>query len=803
MKIITCISICIISFSILFFLINNFPNAYSTNQSKGGFSNELDYIRYSNDNVAYQEVGNGNLDVYLSQIPLQLMEDAKKNPNLNIYEKNGLSYGLLINPAASDAAFNPFSKRDIRFAINFLIDRNFIVNDMLKGFGSIITEPYGSSSPEYQNIMDVVEPLKIHYDPLFAYNIISKSMVNSGAKKDSAGKWIYNGTPVVVKILIRNDDVLRKTFGDLVASELEKIGFIVNKEYGDLIKANRIVYGSNPLDLEWNLYTESFISGAFSRYDSSTVGFMYAPWFGNLPGAQNPAFWQYSNSTIDKITQKLIFNNYTSKEERDSLLKKAESIGLNESVRLFFARSHDPYIASNKINGLINDYSAGIANKLSIMNAQKISGSNSTLKIGMKQIYQDAWNNVDGCKDFYCRQVYSLITDDAIYLHPYSGDPVPFRNNWTKVISSDPFTKVKVPQDAITWNAYNQTWISDNRSSDVALTKIIIHPLFSKWHSGNLVDKFDLLYSFYFPYEWAINTKKNDKTFDAEYSTLILPSLKYIKGIKMFDNGTFESYVDLWHYDKRQLPSYGTLWPSEPWEITAATERLVMDNKLSYSKTASNINHNDQLSLILPSHAQLIKMELEKMKQERYIPNPLKGKVSVEYAIKRYDTAIAWISNHNNAVIGNGPYYLELYNPTGGLIKLKKFEDNSYPYSVGYFSKYLNPQTIKIDKVDVPRFIKIGKPFEFSILLSNQKNINNSGNSTGIIKYFISDRNNKIVTQDLLTHPITLNSSNVLINIDENKTKNISIGPAKLKLFVSFEDSPRPNIFEFNLIARP
>lgn len=775
---------------------------YSTSQNKGGYSNELDYIRYSNDNVAYQEVAKGNLDVYLSQIPLQLIEEAKKNPNLNIYEKNGMSYGLLLNPANSTIAFNPFSKKDIRFAINFLIDRDFVVNDLLKGFGTVIVEPYGTYSPEYPNIVGVVEPLNLHYDPSFTSQIISHSMINSGAQKDSNGKWTYKGALVVLKILIRNDDVVRKNFGDLVASELERVGFIVNKEYGDLTKANRIVYGSNPMDLQWNLYTESFISSAFSRYDSTTVSQMYAPWFGNLPGSQNPAFWQYSNSSIDNVTQKLIFNNYTSKEERDSLLKKAESIGLDESVRLFFARSNDPYIANNHVNGLINDYSAGIANKLSIMNAQKNLTLNNILKIGMKQIYQDAWNDVAGCKDFYCRQINSLISDDAIYLHPYSGDPIPFRNNWTKIISNDPFTKVNVPADAITWNTYTQRW-DHNNTNNFALAKITVNPIFSKWHSGNMVDKFDLLYSFYFPFEWSIDTKKNDKTFDAEYSTLVLPGLKYIKGIKIYDNNTFDSYVDLWHYDKRQIPSYGTLWPNEPWEITAATERLVMENKVSYSKTASNINQNDQLSLILPSHAQLIKIELEKMKQEHYIPNALKGRVSLEYAMHRYDSAISWINSHNNAIIGNGPYYLDLFNPAGGLIKLKKFEDNSYPFPVGYFSKYKSPYALQINKVNIPKFIKIGKPFEFDLLISNQTQNADMGKMRGIIKYFMFDRTNKIVIQNTLNHTFSLDSSNLHIAIDGNKTKNIGIGPVKLKLFLSFEEYPRPNIFEYNLIARP
>jgi peptide/nickel transport system substrate-binding protein len=787
----------------------------------GGYVDEIKFIRYSNENIAYQQVGNGNLDLYLFQIPLQLIEEAKKNANLKIYEKEGLSYGIVINPTNSSQTFNPFSIREIRYALNFLIDRNFIVNDILKGFGDPIFEPYGQFSPEYQNIVDVVEPLKINYNPDFASKLVSDSMKKAGGMLDANGKWIIDEKPVVVKILIRNDDLLRKTFGDLIASELGKIGFSVIKEYGDLIKANQVIYGSNPADLNWNVYTESFISSSFLRYNPGIVGQMYAPWVGNMPGSQNPSFWQYSNSTIDDLTKDLIFNNYTSKEERNDLLKKAESIGIHESIRLFFARSHDPYISSSKVMGLINDYSAGIANELSFLNAKKNGPGNDTLNVGTKQIYQGAWNNVGGCKDFYCRQVYSLLSDNPYLLNPYTGDPMPFRNNWTNIVSEGPIDKIPVPKDVLVWNPLNQTWNNGDDGDDgnkTALTKITMTPLYSKWHNGIPMDKYDLLYSSYFPYEWSIDTKNNDRTYDAEYSSLALPTLPLNKGIRFNENNTFESYVDMWHFDKKQLPSYGSVWALEPWEITSATERLVANNILSYSKTDSNIKQNEQLSLILPTHAELIKKELEKMKQEKFIPNPLKGLVSLDYALKRYEASIQWIDIHNNAEIGNGPYYLESFNPSGGVITLKKFSDEAYPYKKGYFSNFENPQQIKINKINVPKFITIGDPFKFDIEIAFKDDVNKTKPFDVTINYIVSDRNNNVVIHSLangssyppikespasMQNNVSNTPNQISLQIDQDKTKQLSVGPAKLKLFITSETSQRPVIYEYVLIAIP
>ena len=797
----------------------SFPtkSVLSVENKSGGYADKIKFIRFSNENVAYQQVSNGQLDAYFFQIPLQLVEIAKKNPNLKVYEKEGLTYGLLLNPSNASTTFNPLSIKDIRFALNFLIDRNFIVNNILKGFGEQIVEPYGSTSPEYPNLLPVVDPLKIRYDASFANDIIKKVMVKAGATTDSNGKYTFGGKPVTLKILVRNDDLLRKSFGDYVASELDKIGFTVLKEYGDLTKANRIVYGSNPADLEWNIYTESVISNSFVRYNPSTVTQMYAPWFGSMPGSQNPIFWQYTNSTIDNLTQNLIFNNFTSEQERNEILQRAEDIGIEEAVRLFFARSYDPYIASSKINGLINDYSAGIANKLSLLNAMKNNTDNSTLNIGMIQIFQDAWNNVKGCSDFYCRIIYSLITDSPTFSNPYSGDPEPLRNVWNNVVSNGYNDTVDVSKNSVRWNPYNQTWENNEGQNTTALSKITITPLFSKWHSGIPIDKYDLLYSYYFPYEWATDTKNNDLTYDAEYSSLVFPSLSLTKGIEFYDNGTFDTYVDLWHYDKRQIPPYGTLWPSEPWDITAATERLVKENKLSYSKSDANIKGIDQLSLNLPIHSEMIKAELIKMINEKFIPNPLKGLISIDYAIDRYNASINWINDHSNAVIGNGPYYLAEFNPTGGVVTLNAFRDNSYPSKTGEYAEFENPPQLNIEKIDVPKFIKIGQPFDFSIEMSIKNSSNESNPFSGIIDYFVTDRNNKLIIQDELTVNGTDNISSVSnvtnnakiqdksidIQLNSTQTSELLPGPSKLKLIITAMDSPKPLIQEHTLIARP
>ena len=121
---------------------------------------------------------------------------------------------------------------------------------------------------------------------------------------------------------------------------------------------------------------------------------MYSPWYANMPGNQNPGFWQYQNSTLDKITQKLVFSNFSSKDERNNLVNKATKMGIEESVRIFLVKNIDPYAVSSSVTGLVNDYGAGITSKYSLLNSQSERGN--SLQLGVKQIYQGAWTNVVG-----------------------------------------------------------------------------------------------------------------------------------------------------------------------------------------------------------------------------------------------------------------------------------------------------------------------------------------------------------------------------------------------------------------------
>lgn len=775
--------------------------ALATVAQSNGTGSHIDgvrFIQYLDDNVALEELKSGNLDTYYFSVPLEAASEIKNIPNLKEYDKLSGSLGLLLNPAPSNdsGTLNPFSLREIRYAMNYLIDREFVVDEILKGLGTPLIGPYGIFSPEYFNVIETVESSGLRYNPRLADQSITAAMNEAGAQKEN-GKWMLGGKPVEISILIRSDNQPLRSVGELVASELEKAGFTVKRNYGDLNKANTVVYGSDPQDLGWNIYTEGFGgTGGFVKYNPVIPSQMYAPYFGSMPGQQNPAFWNYENDTLDKLGQRIQFLNFTSEKERNSLIRNATDIGVQEAVRIFIAQLVDPYVASAALAGLVNDFGAGISSKFSLINVRTQDPSN-TLDIGVKQIYQGAWNGVGGCSDLYCRDISIALSDPGTFRDPYTGEVIPVRTPWTNITTKGPFEKLVVPDDSMIWDPILQQWKGPGKNN-TAFTVVKYNTLYSNWHHGISMTPADLLYPQYFVFEWGMDTgDPSDLTKDPEYMAGVRPGLHLIKGIKFLENGTaVESYVDQWHFDDKELAANAGVWAAEPWEITAASERLVTSGKAAFSRGEATSKNVPWLSLIVPSHAAMIRNELAKMKAEGFIPVPLRDFVTPEEAIKRYDAGISWIDSHRHAVIGNGPFYLDSYNPQGRVITLKAFRDSSYPFEKGHWSQYETPKIASIDRVAAPRNIIAGQsPLEADVTVS----IGGKPAENASVFYFVSDKDGRTVISGNTS--VSDGNGMYTIEIPANKTALIPTGPSIVKIFAVSDSAYRPDIQTTTLIA--
>ena len=335
---------------------------------KNTFFDSVKFIQYLDENTALEEVRNGNLDVYYYTISPDRLETHQAREGLQVFDSTGGSYSIILNPAESEK-FNPFSIKEVRFALNYLVDRKLIVNELMGGFGSPIISYYGPSEPEYLTVIEELESFNFKYNPGLANEIINKALKEKGAEKIN-DKWQINEKAITITMFIRSDDPVRKSIGEILAVELEKIGFTVKKDFGDLNKAYVIVYGSNPSDLKWNLYTEGWARSDFVKYDSIGLAQMYAPWFSNMPGFNDPTYWNYKNDKLDELTQTIYTGDFESSEERTELIQDAVVEGVNESVRIFLASKINQYVANEKVSGIVNDFGAGVPSRFTPINAK-------------------------------------------------------------------------------------------------------------------------------------------------------------------------------------------------------------------------------------------------------------------------------------------------------------------------------------------------------------------------------------------------------------------------------------------------
>ncbi|MBC8482635.1 MAG: ABC transporter substrate-binding protein, partial [Thaumarchaeota archaeon] len=230
---------------------------------KGTFVDQVKFIQYLDENTALEEVRNGNLDIYFFRVSSDRIESSEAREGIQVFESTGGSYSMLVNPSVSES-FNPFSITELRFALNYLIDRNLIVNELIGGYGNAMISNYGIFSADYLSIIEELESFHFKYNPALADEIISHELEEVGAEKID-GYWYYDGEQIEITFFIRSDDPVRKSIGGILSSELEKIGFKVNKDFGDLNKAFVVVYGSNPVDQKWHLYTEGWGSSGFAK----------------------------------------------------------------------------------------------------------------------------------------------------------------------------------------------------------------------------------------------------------------------------------------------------------------------------------------------------------------------------------------------------------------------------------------------------------------------------------------------------------------------------------------------------------
>ncbi|WP_346765828.1 NosD domain-containing protein, partial [Thermococcus sp. MV5] len=218
----------------------------------------------------------GNLDIFLWSVSGNIIQSLSNETitNLKLVKTTSGYNDIEINSVHDDNSpylvtvdnktyFNPFAIREIRYALNFLLNRQYFVQEYLGGHGQPM---FGGIRPS--------SGASIYFEPV--YNALGLTpegnqnkaliMIEEAMQKASQdlavqeytlekinGTWYFEDEPVTIKGVIRIEDH-RKEIGLYVADLIEKFwGFKVERLLWDRRKASSTVYAGDPKNFQWSM----------------------------------------------------------------------------------------------------------------------------------------------------------------------------------------------------------------------------------------------------------------------------------------------------------------------------------------------------------------------------------------------------------------------------------------------------------------------------------------------------------------------------------------------------------------------
>lgn len=698
-KLYALIAVGIVATSIVGVLLNA-PFARAQ-EVKGPYIDKITFKLEKDKSKAAKLIEKGEeLQAYLA--PLEKVADkkfAKESPDIKVVPGYGNINNLFLNPVQW-GHFNPFAIRKVREAMNWLIDREYIVEEIYGGFAVPMYTTYHPKSPDYARNAAYMARLEEEYshNPEKAERVIEKALREEGCTKVN-GKWYYENEPIKVTVEIRTED-LRKDIGEYVAGLLEGVGFKVKRDYLTFKKAYPKVFNS----IEgWNVYTGGWAFTAITPYADDWVHYFYrAEWSGKVFKEYTPA------PRLVELAEKLRKGEYGENLElREEWVKESARLMLEDSTRVWLLVGEAVFPYHKSVSKVTRGIWAGGWHLFSQRTARINGEVGGSLKVGLPSIMVSSFNPIGGLKGVYDSQAGRLINDYGVYPHPHTGRYIPLRSDF-KVETAGPQENLPVPEDTLKYNVENEKF-SKVGAGTVATSKVTFDLHLGKWHSGADINMNDVLASIAETFKVA---SPESPLHDPPSTTPAMRTfVEKFKGVRVVDENTVEVYTDYFHPDKSFIANHADVWPVLPWEVNALMNRCVLDKEAAFSDTTSKNWGVPWLDLAKGPSISVLEEKFSTLKEESFIPKCLRGRVSSEEAEERWSALEEWHEKVGHFYVGNGPYYLDEANPDAMTITLKAFR-KGYPFGPGHWEKLTELTIPEIEITEVPTIVP-GEKAEF------------------------------------------------------------------------------------------
>jgi peptide/nickel transport system substrate-binding protein len=682
----------------------------------------------------------GELDVYAYTISNpEIFRRVEESTALE-YDRSFGSYNeLSFNPVGpvfeGTGKLNPFSVPRMREAMNWLINREYITQEIMGGMGAPRWLPFNNASNDYAKLADVARKLEFTYayDMDRASTVMAEEMEKLGATLVN-GIWQYEGEPVEIIVLIRTEDE-RRDIGDYVANQLEDVGFTVTRDYKSAGDASPIWLRGNPGDGLFHIYTGGWITTVVPRDLADNFAFFYTDM-----GLPFPLWQNYTNDPeFYELAERLDNRDFTTLEERREMMARALELSFEDSVRIWLAdrASITPRRAEVQVGA---DLYGGVSGSwLWAFTLQREGVAGGEMTIGMPSILTEPWNPIAGTNWIYDMMLVRSTGEMAHMPDPYTGLWWPQRMERGEVFIQEGLpvgkelgwvdlefvSEIVVPEDAwADWDAAEQRFITVGEMHDEPITalrkSIVYYPadLYEKvkWHDGSAFSAADVVMGMILTFDRA---KEDSPVFDQAAVASFTSFMSAFRGVRIVSTNplVIETYSDLYNLDAEL--NVTSWWPyyaqgQGAWHQLALGLLAEEKEEAAYSAAKADELEVEWLSFIAGPTIAILDAQLQEALAGSYIPYQatLGEFVTAAEARARYENLRDWKAEYGHFWVGTGPFYLERAFPVEKTVSLKRNAD--YPDSSDKWVRFAEPMLAEVF-VDGPSRVTIGAQAVFDI----------------------------------------------------------------------------------------
>ncbi|WP_163560044.1 ABC transporter substrate-binding protein [Halomonas sp. NO4] len=628
----------------------------------------------------------------------------------------GTTSELTLNPAGptlETGGLNPFHVPAIREALNRLVDRDYVAQELYGGLAVPRFLPLSTAFPDYARLAGVARELELRYahDPEAARETIFREMEALGAERVD-GQWHYDGEPVRLIGLIRTEDA-RRQVGDYIANLLEDLGFVVERRYRTAEEASRIWIATDPAAGQWHFYTGSWIAIAIQRDQAQVFSFYYTP-----RGRAEPLWQAYEPSPeFDELTERLQRRDYATWEERQAMMARALELAMENSARVWLvdqlnvsARAANVEVAVDLAGGL----SGSALWPYTLRYTDRVGGE---MVFGTPGLLTEPWNPVAGSNWIFDQMILRATQDPVVLPDPFTGlfrpqridsaevtvqesVPVVRTLDWLDVNRVD---EIPVPEAAwIDWDSEAQAFVSVGEKHPegiTARTRVRVNyeeALFERrWHDGSRFSLADIVMP------WILTFARADEAsplFDVAHLPTFEAFQRHFRGwhIVSRDPLVIDIYSDQIFPDAETIAASRAPQP-QPWHTLALGILAERSGELAFSSNKADRLQVDWMSLVAGPSVPILARHLEAARADETLPyaSVLGDLVGENEVAERYRALADWHAERDHFWVDSGPFQLASVHPVAGSLVLERFA--AFPDPADKWLRFSQPMVPELD----------------------------------------------------------------------------------------------------------